>query len=95
MFVERQGIPLYTEENQDSSDFVALPYEQTGGVFSIPMTVVSPQQDATELWMIFDTGASISTLDSKQLLELGIAKFLMMHPHNFVQPMDCENLPLF
>ena len=73
-FVEREDIPIYADENIDVADFVALPYEQTGGVFSIPMTVVSPQQDATEIWMIFDTGASISTLDSKTLSELGITK---------------------
>ena len=73
-FVEREELPLYTEEHLDVSDFVALPYEQTGGVFSIPMTVVSSQQEAKEMWMIFDTGASISTLDSKTLSELGITK---------------------
>ena len=32
-FIEREEVSLPTEENQDVSDFVALPYEQTGGVF--------------------------------------------------------------
>ena len=73
-FIEREDVPLPTEENQDISDFVALPYEQTGGVFSIPMTVVPEGQEAKDLWMIFDTGASISTLDSRTLAELGMVK---------------------
>ena len=72
--VGRENVSHYTETEQDISDFVALPYEQTGGVFSVPMTVVSSQNEATDLWMIFDTGASISTLDSKSLMELGIAE---------------------
>ncbi len=73
-FIEREQFLLNTEEDEDVSDFVALPYEQTGGVFSIPMTVVSVGQEAKDLWMIFDTGASISTLDSRTLAELGITK---------------------
>ena len=73
-FIEREQVSLHTEEEENVSDFVALPYEQTGGVFSIPMTVVSEGQEAKDLWMIFDTGASISTLDSRTLAELGLTK---------------------
>ena len=39
--------------------------------------------------MIFDTGASISTLDSRTLAELGMAKFQMMPQlYSFVLQMD-------
>ena len=53
------------------SDLVALPYEHLGGVLSVPI-VVEKAGESHELWMIFDTGASFSTINRATMLELGL-----------------------
>ena len=52
-------------------DLVALPYEQAGGVLSVPITVEQDSIDH-ELWMIFDTGATFSTINRETLHKLGL-----------------------
>ena len=52
-------------------DLVAIPYEQTGGVFSVPITIEQNGR-ADELWMIFDTGATFSTINRETLEFLGL-----------------------
>ena len=55
----------------NEEDLVALPYEQTGGVLSVPITVEQNGR-ADELWMIFDTGATFSTVNRDTLNFLGL-----------------------
>ena len=52
-------------------DLVALPYEQAGGVLSVPITVEQEGRE-DELWMIFDTGATFSTVNRATLRKLGV-----------------------
>ena len=54
-------------------DLVALPYEPTGGALSLPMTVEIEGGEVVEYWMVFDTGATLTTLHPQDLNALGLS----------------------
>lgn len=56
----------------DRPDQVALPYEGEGRTLSIPITVDGPRKQDLDIWMMFDTGATLTTLDRATLDELGV-----------------------
>lgn len=51
---------------------VVLPYEGSGGSLSIPVLVEGPRGTSAEVWMLFDTGATLTTLDRATLAAIGI-----------------------
>jgi hypothetical protein len=54
-------------------DLVALPYEQSGGALSLPLTAIGGDGEEREFWMVFDTGATLTTLNERSLEQLGIS----------------------
>lgn len=54
------------------ADQVALPYEGEGRTLAVPVTIEGPGDNELEVWMMFDTGATLTTLDTATLAELGI-----------------------
>ncbi len=55
-----------------SADQVALPFEGEGRTLSIPVTVEGPGGSERDVWMLFDTGATLTTLDMRTLDALGV-----------------------
>ena len=55
----------------DENDQVVLPTEGRRGSLRIPVTVEGPRREA-EITMIFDTGATLTTLDKATLRRIGI-----------------------
>lgn len=53
------------------SDEIALPYEGRGHTLQVPATIEGPDGRALEVNMIFDTGATYTTLDRGTLHDLG------------------------
>ncbi len=53
-------------------DEVALPYEGEGRTLRIPVTFETRHGDLVETWMLFDTGATFTTLDEATLDALGV-----------------------
>lgn len=53
-------------------DQVALPFEGEGRTLSIPVTVEGPGDRARDVWMLFDTGATLTTLDTATLASVGV-----------------------
>lgn len=51
---------------------VVLPYEGAGRSMRVPVTMAGPRGDV-ELTMLFDTGATLTTLDEPTLSRLGVA----------------------
>lgn len=54
------------------SDQVALPFEGEGRTLSIPVTVEGRGGLERDVWMLFDTGATITTLDTATLAAIGV-----------------------
>jgi hypothetical protein len=54
--------------NNLDMDAVVLPVEQHGTSISAPLTISD-----TEIWLLFDTGASLTTLSPKALEKLGVS----------------------
>lgn len=50
---------------------VAVPFERRGGAIIVPVTVFGPEASA-RVHMLFDTGASLTTIDSRTLSQLGL-----------------------
>ena len=50
-----------------AQDAVVLPVESHGSSISVPLTVMD-----SEIWLLFDTGASLTTLNEATLEELGV-----------------------
>ncbi len=67
----RDADPELPEQDALPEDAVVLPYEGTGRSLSVPATFVAGDREA-EVWMLFDTGATITTVDSDTLRELGV-----------------------
>jgi len=57
---------------RDDADQVALPYEGRGHSLLIPITLEGPDGRIVETEMLFDTGATYTTLDRATLRSLGI-----------------------
>ncbi len=55
-----------------SGDEVVLPYEGEGRSLRIPVGFERGDGEAEELWMLFDTGATFTTLDRASLRRLGV-----------------------
>lgn len=54
-------------------DQVALPYEGRKNTLLLPIEVeATPTSDGEELWMLFDTGATLTTLTTDKLRDLGV-----------------------
>ena len=66
---EGLGIPLSL---RDVPDGVVLPFEGQGRSMSVPVTFDGPS-GSEEVWMLFDTGATLTTLSRATLDRLGIA----------------------
>lgn len=56
-----------------SADQVALPFEGEGRTLAIPVTVEGPEGAERDVWMLFDTGATLTTLDLATLAQLGVS----------------------
>ncbi len=56
----------------EQPDEVVLPYEGSGQSLSIPIGFVGADGEDLDTWMLFDTGASLTTLDPKTLAALGV-----------------------
>lgn len=54
------------------ADQVALPFEGEGRTLSIPVTVEGPGGRDEDVWMLFDTGATLTTLDTATLKKIGV-----------------------
>ena len=54
------------------ADQVALPYEGQGRTLSLPVTFEGPRGAEAEAWMLFDTGATLTTLNEETLADLGV-----------------------
>lgn len=74
----RLALPLpdeVTALDQTRSDLpdeaVVLPYEGSGRSLSVPVTLVSGEAEQ-DVWMLFDTGATITTVDRATLRQLGV-----------------------
>jgi clan AA aspartic protease (TIGR02281 family) len=63
--------PPKTAPMVDENDQVVLPTEGRRGSLRIPVTVEGPRREA-EITMIFDTGATLTTLDRATLRKIGI-----------------------
>lgn len=55
-----------------TGDQVALPFEGEGRTLSIPVTVEGGGGREQDVWMLFDTGATLTTLDSATLRKIGV-----------------------
>lgn len=55
-----------------AADQVALPFEGEGRTLSIPVTVEGPAGVERDVWMLFDTGATLTTLNTATLDALGV-----------------------
>jgi clan AA aspartic protease (TIGR02281 family) len=53
-------------------DGVVLPFEGQGRTMAIPVTFEG-REESHERWMLFDTGATLTTLNARTLAELGLA----------------------
>jgi len=58
-------------EKIDDPDVIYLPFEGEGASMTIPISIGNSEY-GEELWMLFDTGASLTTLDHETLEYLGI-----------------------
>ena len=56
----------------DAHDHVVLPYEGSGNALHVPVEIEGPSGEVVEVTMIFDTGASFTTLDTATLRRLGL-----------------------
>jgi len=65
--------PLPPPVASGEDDQVTLPYEGTGHSLQIPVTVDGPRGQALETALLFDTGATYTTLDTRTLTEAGYA----------------------
>ena len=54
------------------TDQVALPFEGEGRTLSIPVTVEGAAGRDQDMWMLFDTGATLTTLDTATLRKIGV-----------------------
>lgn len=61
--------PVYT----DDDDQVSLPYDGTGHSLLVPVTVDGPNGKTTEISLLFDTGATYTTLDAETIGAAGYA----------------------
>lgn len=68
----REAIAEITKPSRLSSDEVVLPYEGSGNSLSVPVELVGPQGRSLEVSMLFDTGASFTSVDQRTLGRLGI-----------------------
>lgn len=57
---------------EDGVDHVVLPYEGSGSALHVPVEFEGPGGAVAEVTMIFDTGASFTTLDTETLRALGV-----------------------
>lgn len=65
--VEALDVPLHSSEIPDG---VVLPFEGQGRTMAVPVTFEGSDD---EIWMLFDTGATLTTLNAGTLAKLGIA----------------------
>lgn len=64
--------PSAEPEARQQGDQVALPFEGEGRTLSIPVTVEGPDGREKDVWMLFDTGATLTTLDTATLAAVGV-----------------------
>jgi clan AA aspartic protease (TIGR02281 family) len=66
--VEQLDVPL---SSTDIPDGIVLPFEGQGRTMVLPVTFEG-SGDSEEIWMLFDTGATLTTLNAATLAKLGI-----------------------
>ncbi|MBL8618457.1 MAG: retropepsin-like domain-containing protein [Deltaproteobacteria bacterium] len=64
--------PAEVPGGEDAHDHVVLPYEGSGNALHVPVEIEGPRGELVEVTMIFDTGASFTTLDTATLHRLGL-----------------------
>lgn len=66
------AVPAPKLIHEDGVDHVVLPYEGMGSALHVPVELEGPDGAVAEVTMIFDTGASFTTLDMATLSALGV-----------------------
>ncbi|MCB9777241.1 MAG: retropepsin-like domain-containing protein [Alphaproteobacteria bacterium] len=61
-----------TAEQAQDPDMVVLPYEGEGRSLTVPVGIEANGREPVDRWFIFDTGATITTLDHATLDALGV-----------------------
>lgn len=56
----------------ENEDLVVLPYEGEGRTLAIQVGLEGPQERSLDRWLLFDTGATLTTLDRVTLAALGV-----------------------
>lgn len=64
--------PLPSTARTGAMDSVVLPYEGSGATLSVPVALQGRRGQEVEVSMIFDTGATLTTLDRSTLRLLGV-----------------------
>ena len=64
--------PLPSPIRPVGDDYVALPFEWKGAAMRVPFVVVDNNGDEHEISLLFDTGASMTSIDSNTLRKLGV-----------------------
>jgi len=66
-------VKVYDNLDQELPDDVAsVPFEGEGASMAVPLTVAFDDEREQDIWMLFDTGASLTTFDQATLISLGI-----------------------
>ena len=66
-------VKIYDEVLPDLPDNVSsVPFEGTGASMAVPLTIALNEEEEEDIWMLFDTGASLTTLDQATLVSLGV-----------------------
>jgi len=66
-------VKLYDKVERDlPDDVLTIPFEGEGSSMTVPLTIAFNEEEEEDVWMLFDTGASLTTLDQATLLSLGI-----------------------
>ena len=68
--IEKKELPPPIRHSSD--DFVALPFEWKGAAMRVPFVVVDSNGVEHEISLLFDTGASMTSIDSATLRKLGV-----------------------
>jgi hypothetical protein len=53
-------------------DVATIPFEGEGASMSVPLTIALNADEEQDVWMLFDTGASLTTFDQATLFSLGV-----------------------
>jgi clan AA aspartic protease (TIGR02281 family) len=66
------AVPVLPPSQATLPDQVALPYEGRRNTLLLPISIESRRNRDHELWMLFDTGATLTTLTTDDLADIGV-----------------------